>query len=142
LSASHFDTPVLEGGAGTGRCLINVTPDGQRTMCTFLGAANQLGVEDIDADLIGSSAIVYLEGYLFDPAPARAAPGRLTAPRLASPGPRPAPPRPAACGVAVRPARSGCARRLRPAGPRGAGAGGRCARPRWASVGAGRMRRG
>jgi len=69
----HFDTPVLDGGAGTGRCLINVTPDGQRTMCTFLGAANQLSVADIDADLIGSSAIVYLEGYLFDPAPARAA---------------------------------------------------------------------
>lgn len=68
-----FDTPVLEGGAGTGRCLINVTPDAQRTMCTFLGAANQLTVEDIDADLIGASAIVYLEGYLFDPAPARAA---------------------------------------------------------------------
>ncbi|MDP3404704.1 MAG: adenosine kinase [Brevundimonas sp.] len=69
----HFDTPVLQGGAGTGRCLINVTPDGQRTMCTFLGAANQLGVADIDAALIGDSAIVYLEGYLFDPAPARAA---------------------------------------------------------------------
>ena len=68
-----FDTPVLEGGAGTGRCLINVTPDGQRTMSTFLGAANQLGVDDIDATLIGDSAIVYLEGYLFDPAPARAA---------------------------------------------------------------------
>ena len=72
-SGVHFDTPVLEGGAGTGRCLINVTPDGQRTMCTFLGAANQLGVADIDAALIGDSAIVYLEGYLFDPAPARAA---------------------------------------------------------------------
>ena len=73
----HFDTPVLEGGAGsgfgTGRCLINVTPDGQRTMCTFLGAANQLTTADIDADLIGDSEIVYLEGYLFDPAPARAA---------------------------------------------------------------------
>ena len=76
-SGVHFDTPVLADGAatgfGTGRCLINVTPDGQRTMCTFLGAANQLGVEDIDASLIGDSAIVYLEGYLFDPAPARAA---------------------------------------------------------------------
>ena len=72
-----FDTPVLAGGAaagqGTGRCLINVTPDGQRTMCTFLGAANQLSVADIDAELIAASAIVYLEGYLFDPAPARAA---------------------------------------------------------------------
>ncbi len=69
----HFDTPELEGGAGTGRCLINVTDDGQRTMCTYLGAANQLTVDDIDAALIGDSAIVYLEGYLFDPAPARAA---------------------------------------------------------------------
>lgn len=68
-----FDTPALQGGAGTGRCLINVTPDGQRTMCTFLGAANQLTARDIDAELIGASAIVYLEGYLFDPAPARAA---------------------------------------------------------------------
>lgn len=73
----HFDTPVLTGGEakglGTGRCLINVTPDAQRTMCTFLGAANQLTVDDIDAAVIGDSEIVYLEGYLFDPAPARAA---------------------------------------------------------------------
>ncbi len=69
----HFDTPVLEGGAGTGRCLINVTPDGQRTMCTFLGAANQLAPEDVDLTRVADSAIVYLEGYLFDPAPARAA---------------------------------------------------------------------
>ena len=68
-----FDTAPLTDGPGTGRCLINVTPDGQRTMCTFLGAANQLGVADIDAALIGDSAIVYLEGYLFDPAPAREA---------------------------------------------------------------------
>lgn len=73
----HFQTPPLKGGAAlglaTGVCMINVTPDGQRTMCTFLGAANQLAAADIDADLIGASAIVYLEGYLFDPAPARAA---------------------------------------------------------------------
>ena len=73
----HFATPALKDGAatgqGTGVCMINVTDDGQRTMCTFLGAANQLTVDDIDADLIGASAIVYLEGYLFDPAPARAA---------------------------------------------------------------------
>lgn len=72
-----FDTPPLADGAAaglaTGVCMINVTDDGQRTMCTFLGAANQLGPDDIDADLIGASQIVYLEGYLFDPAPARAA---------------------------------------------------------------------
>jgi sugar/nucleoside kinase (ribokinase family) len=67
-----FDTAPLTDVA-TGVCMINVTPDGQRTMCTFLGAANQLSSADIDADLIGASAIVYLEGYLFDPAPARAA---------------------------------------------------------------------
>lgn len=69
----HFDTPALAGCEGTGRCLINVTADGQRTMCTFLGAANQLTVDDIDAAVVADSAIVYLEGYLFDPAPARAA---------------------------------------------------------------------
>jgi sugar/nucleoside kinase (ribokinase family) len=73
----HFETrPLIDGaaaGLATGVCMINVTPDGQRTMCTFLGAANQLAVADIDADVIGDSAIVYLEGYLFDPAPARAA---------------------------------------------------------------------
>jgi len=72
-----FDTAPLRDGAAaglaTGVCMINVTPDGQRTMCTFLGAANQLSAADIDAALIGASAIVYLEGYLFDPAPARAA---------------------------------------------------------------------
>ncbi len=68
-----FNTPILENGPGTGRCLINVTPDAQRTMCTFLGAANQLTEADIDEALIADSAIVYLEGYLFDPAPARAA---------------------------------------------------------------------
>lgn len=72
-SGVHYETPPLIGGAGTGRCLINVTPDGQRTMCTFLGAANQLTVDDIDEALIADSAIVYLEGYLFDPEPARAA---------------------------------------------------------------------
>ena len=72
-SGVHFDTAPLVDGAATGVCMINVTPDGQRTMCTFLGAANQLGVEDIDPAVIGDSAIVYLEGYLFDPAPARAA---------------------------------------------------------------------
>lgn len=73
----HFETPPLADGAArglaTGVCMINVTPDGQRTMCTFLGAANQLDVADVDPAVIGASAIVYLEGYLFDPAPARAA---------------------------------------------------------------------
>ncbi len=68
-----FDTPELIGGAATGRSLINVTEDGQRTMSTFLGAANQLTPDDIDGDVVEASEILYLEGYLFDPAPARAA---------------------------------------------------------------------
>lgn len=68
-----FATPELKGGAATGRSLINVTDDGQRTMSTFLGAANQLTPDDIDAELVGASEILYLEGYLFDPADARAA---------------------------------------------------------------------
>ncbi|MDO1560146.1 adenosine kinase [Brevundimonas sp. 2R-24] len=67
-----FRNPPLQGPA-TGRSLINVTPDGQRTMSTCLGAANQLGPEDIEADLVEASSILYLEGYLFDPPPARAA---------------------------------------------------------------------
>ncbi len=68
-----FDTPALVGGAATGRSLINVTDDGQRTMSTFLGAATQLTADDIDAELVGASGILYLEGYLFDPADAREA---------------------------------------------------------------------
>jgi sugar/nucleoside kinase (ribokinase family) len=69
----HFETPQLNSGAATGRCLINVTPDGERTMCTFLGASNQLTAADVDAAVIEGAAIVYLEGYLFDPPEARRA---------------------------------------------------------------------
>ena len=45
----HFQTPQLNAGAATGRCLINVTPDGERTMCTFLGASTELTAADVDA---------------------------------------------------------------------------------------------
>src|SRR5579862_8384291 len=69
----HFETPQLNSGAATGRCLINVTPDGERTMCTFLGASNQLTAADVDPAVIEGAAIVYLEGYLFDPPEARRA---------------------------------------------------------------------
>jgi sugar/nucleoside kinase (ribokinase family) len=68
-----FDVAPLVGGAATARSLIAVTPDGQRTMSTFLGASNQLTEADVDEALVASSSIVYLEGYLFDPPPARAA---------------------------------------------------------------------
>ena len=69
----HFRPTPLKGGDGTGRCLVNVTGDGQRTMCTYLGAANALTPEDVDPDLIAGAEIIYLEGYLFDPPQARAA---------------------------------------------------------------------
>lgn len=68
-----FQTEPLDCGPATGRCLINVTPDGHRTMATFLGAASQLLPEDVDPAVIRASRIVYLEGYLFDPPPAREA---------------------------------------------------------------------
>ena len=69
----HFPTPPLSGAAPTARCLILVTPDGQRTMNTYLGACVSFGVADVDADLVAKSAIIYLEGYLFDPPAAQAA---------------------------------------------------------------------
>ena len=62
-----FTTPVLhDDPTHTGRCLINVTPDGQRTMATFLGAAALVSASDVDPETIRASQIVYLEGYLFD----------------------------------------------------------------------------
>ena len=69
----HFPTPPLAGGAPTARCLIVVTPDGQRTMNTFLGACVAFAEVDVDASLVAASEIVYLEGYLFDPPDAQAA---------------------------------------------------------------------
>ena len=62
-----FKTPALSGNASTGRCMILVTPDGERTMNTYLGAAVELTPDDIDEDFIAKGEVVYLEGYLFDP---------------------------------------------------------------------------
>jgi sugar/nucleoside kinase (ribokinase family) len=72
-SGVTFDVAPLSGGPGTARCLINVTPDGQRTMSTYLGASIHLNPDDVDAAVIESAKIIYLEGYLFDPAEARRA---------------------------------------------------------------------
>ena len=69
----RFDTPRAADGPGTGRCLVFVTPDAQRTMCTFLGAAGGLGPDDIDPEPVANARIAYLEGYLWDPPAARAA---------------------------------------------------------------------
>jgi sugar/nucleoside kinase (ribokinase family) len=62
-----YDVPLAISGPSTGRCLILVTPDAQRTLNTFLGVSIHLGPEDIDPALIGRGRILYLEGYLFDP---------------------------------------------------------------------------
>jgi sugar/nucleoside kinase (ribokinase family) len=62
-----FTTSAADSGPSTGRCYVLVTPDGERTMNTYLGAAQDLHPADIDEGMIASSAIVYLEGYLWDP---------------------------------------------------------------------------
>ena len=62
-----FDTPPAADGPSTARCYVLVTPDGERTMNTYLGAAQDLHPNDVDEDAVGSAAITYLEGYLWDP---------------------------------------------------------------------------
>jgi sugar/nucleoside kinase (ribokinase family) len=68
-----FDTPPAADGPSTARCYIMVTPDGERTMNTYLGAAQDLHPNDVDADTVAASAIIYLEGYLWDPPHAKEA---------------------------------------------------------------------
>ena len=68
-----FDTPAAAGGEPTGRVLIFVTPDGERTMNTYLGAGQLLPSAAIDEALIASAAVLYLEGYLWDPEEPRGA---------------------------------------------------------------------
>jgi sugar/nucleoside kinase (ribokinase family) len=69
----HFETPLATNGAPTGRCLVIVTPDAQRTMCTFLGAGAELDESYIDEALVASAAVTYLEGYVWDPPAAKEA---------------------------------------------------------------------
>ena len=68
-----FETTPATGGPATGCSYILVTPDGERTMNTYLGAAQELTPADIDAAQVAASAIVYLEGYLWDPKSAKEA---------------------------------------------------------------------
>lgn len=68
-----FDTPTRQGEPATGRVLIFVTPDGERTMNTFLGAGQYLPASALDEELIASGGVLYLEGYLWDPKEPRAA---------------------------------------------------------------------
>lgn len=65
-SGVEFDVAPAADGAGSGRCIVMVTPDAERTMCTFLGASAQLDRDDVDDDAIAAAEILYLEGYLWD----------------------------------------------------------------------------
>jgi sugar/nucleoside kinase (ribokinase family) len=69
----EFETPVREGEPPTGQCLIFVSPDGQRTMNTFLGAAQHLGAKALDKSVIERADVLYLEGYLWTAETSRAA---------------------------------------------------------------------
>jgi sugar/nucleoside kinase (ribokinase family) len=69
----RFDTEPLVDGPPTGRCLILVTPDGERTMNTCPGAAHCLPPSAVDEAAVRSASILYLEGYLFGPELPRAA---------------------------------------------------------------------
>ncbi|HZZ33855.1 MAG TPA: adenosine kinase, partial [Phenylobacterium sp.] len=70
---AHFEPTPLVGGPATAVSMINVTPDGQRTMCTFLGASVEFTDVDVVPSVIEGARIVYLEGYLFDAEAARKA---------------------------------------------------------------------
>jgi sugar/nucleoside kinase (ribokinase family) len=69
----HFTTASAKDGPSTAMCIIAVTPDEQRSMSTYLGAAREFSVADLDEDEIAASAITYIEGYLWDPPLAREA---------------------------------------------------------------------
>jgi len=68
-----FRTQSLKEGPGTGRCLVNVTEDAQRSMTTFLGAAGMVSVDDIEEDQIAAAQITFFEGYQFEVPAAREA---------------------------------------------------------------------
>ena len=65
-AGARFETPPCSQGPSTARCLIFVTEDAQRTMCTYLGASVNLEPNDLDFDLVRQAKLLYLEGYLWD----------------------------------------------------------------------------
>ncbi len=69
----EFGVAPTESGSATGRCLVAVTPDGERTMSTYLGASIELEPKDIDPQLVTAAEVLYLEGYLWDPPSAKEA---------------------------------------------------------------------
>src|SRR5258708_34404988 len=62
----EFDVAPATDGSPTGRCLVIVAADAERTMCTYLGAGAEIDVKDVDADRVAGAAVTYLEGYLWD----------------------------------------------------------------------------
>ena len=70
---ARFETPAATEGPSTARCLILVTPDAQRTMCTYLGASVGLDPADLDLEMVAQAKVLYLEGYLWDSDEAKAA---------------------------------------------------------------------
>ena len=70
---ARFDTPAATAGPSTARCLILVTPDAQRTMCTYLGASVGLDPADLDLEMVAQAKLLYLEGYLWDSEEAKSA---------------------------------------------------------------------
>lgn len=68
-----YDTHPLEGGAPTARSIIFVTPDGERSMNTYLGACTEFGPEDINIIKAAKAKVIYFEGYLWDPPRAKEA---------------------------------------------------------------------
>ena len=69
----HYETPMAVGGPSTACCVVVVTPDGHRSMSTYLGACRELTTDDIDEQRIESGAILYVEGYLWDDERSKAA---------------------------------------------------------------------
>jgi len=63
----HFETKPLPGTPPTARSMIFVTPDGERSMNTYLGACVELGPEDVEPEAVAGAKVTYFEGYLWDP---------------------------------------------------------------------------
>jgi len=75
----RFEVPPQPEGPGTGRCLIMVTPDAEKTMCTSLGIGALLTPDDVDVDAIAAAEVLYMEGYLYGDRPTDAAVQRAVA---------------------------------------------------------------
>jgi sugar/nucleoside kinase (ribokinase family) len=99
-----FPAPPLENGIGTGRCVVLVTPDGERTMSTFLGAAQSLTAYDVVAAMPAEFGVLFVEGYLWD-SPEGAAAIEAAAGRAKEAGAR----------IALTPSDAGCVERNREA---------------------------